>query len=202
MKFYHATSSLFLASIREYGLGGRRPIIDWRAKSLASEMLQFLRQNVSSGEHGVLSALEVCVSDVPLFQHGQVYLTISPKEALAFANHNRFGSELLSYIARGMEILQYHEYEAAKEWRTRYPDIFIALNAHQIRPVVLLLELQKDKILDEWGIEIEEECWSDLLENWEIATEYYKSFETAFRLKPEVCIPWSEIVIYSDRMAP
>jgi len=195
MKFYHGTNSLFLSSIKANGLGGYDPIKAWKAKDLGSAMWPYLEKVEDAIAPDFLSTFQCIVSDEPLWQHGSVYLTISEKQAQAFAQRNRYGSELLSFIAKGIDLLKPAKAQVVEAWQRDFPALFKAIDADNLEPLVVSMDLDKSQLYDEWGQSIDEEEWESLLKQWDRAAQYYRSFQTEFRLKSSECIPWGKLNI-------
>lgn len=102
---YHGTSSIFLGSIKEHGLGGFDPIKKYNIINIFRELYsladrcsllsEYERQQYDSFlEHNNENRQEGSVMN---FRHGQVYLTPSQCAAWDYANSNKYGSELLSH---------------------------------------------------------------------------------------------------------
>jgi hypothetical protein len=110
---YHGTSSLFLTSIREQGLGGVNPIKQFQVREFFAEIFkrcdtalagdkeweackfvaEYLRDQVSNG-------------DSSNYQHGDTYLSPSRASAVGYALTNKFGSELISNAHRLLSFVQ------------------------------------------------------------------------------------------------
>ena len=104
---HHGTSSLFLESIQEHGLGGVNPIEQLRVREYFNEVFK-LCDIAFAGD----AEWEVCKSvpkmlmdqiskgDSANYQHGDTYLSPSRGSAVGYALTNRFGSELISNAHR------------------------------------------------------------------------------------------------------
>jgi len=120
-KFYHGTSTIFLQSIRRYGLGKINPSIDY--KNL--EVLEFLYEKA---EENLLHVAEYEVIRKPVtatvyqtnlqllhedgrvenlnYRHDGIYVALSRERAALHACLNKLGSEVLEFIVTLLKLLR------------------------------------------------------------------------------------------------
>jgi hypothetical protein len=98
---YHGTSTLFLESIVQFGLGGRSPLDDLGALEFFRKVSALCKKHLNQDdawiahEH-VLDAIERQDVATFNFRHGSTYLTPSRLTARRYATSNEYGSELIS----------------------------------------------------------------------------------------------------------
>lgn len=120
-KYYHGTSSIFLASIAEFGLGGINPNIKY--KNL--ELLKYLSDQ---GEIHLTTNIEYLKSREPIlamarqtdleidipngdniflnYRHDGIYVAFTRERAAIYACTNRYGSEILDYCIKLYKLLK------------------------------------------------------------------------------------------------
>jgi len=99
---YHGTSSLFLSSIKDHGLGGRNPVKDWDLLELSRRVLELSENHLKDTEmfaarSGSFRKMTEQKTGRANWQHGDTYLSPAGSTALRYAIDKRFGSELLTY---------------------------------------------------------------------------------------------------------
>lgn len=100
---YHGTSTIFLDSILETGLGGRDVVAEWRAVECLARLIT-VADNVfgnSSGWIGERYGLDLMTRQAVTganmnFRHGGAYLSPAEVSAVRYAVTNAVGSEILS----------------------------------------------------------------------------------------------------------
>jgi hypothetical protein len=99
---YHGTSDLFYESIRQFGLGGRNLIMEFRVIELLRELISVCRRSLPNREQWPVkmqvaeSIAQQCVSRGGFnFRHGSTYLTPSSYAAANYATSGEYGSEAL-----------------------------------------------------------------------------------------------------------
>ena len=110
---YHGTSTLFLDSIKQHGLGAIDPIRENRVLETTSELYQFAIANKVQNHDSLLVLMghinriinQVSTSNSN-FQHGQVYVTTEGYKAKSYACDRRFGSEAISLTILLIELLR------------------------------------------------------------------------------------------------
>ena len=131
---FHGTSTLFLESIQEHGLGGVNPIDTFSVRNFVQQAYG-LCDSILAGEKewdACKFSASWCnkqesFSDNANFQHGDTYLTPSRASAVGYALTNRFGSELLSLGAKLIDLIQ----ERRPELLEQHP-----LMRHPVRKLV------------------------------------------------------------------
>lgn len=110
---YHGTSSFFLPSICENGLGGINPIEQTNARAFFEEIFKLCDVALAGDEDW-----EACKfapellrdqennGDSANYQHGDTYLSPSRASAVGYALTNRYGSELISNAHRLFSLVQ------------------------------------------------------------------------------------------------
>lgn len=99
---FHGTSTIFLAEIRQFGLGGKNPITEYRVREFLEEVYRLAESYLAGDEDWQLGRVvigkmvnqEITAGDFN-FRHGAAYLTPSRFTAGCYAARP-FGSELIS----------------------------------------------------------------------------------------------------------
>lgn len=99
LPLYHGTSTLFVDSIKEFGLGGKNIIQEGKVLEFARKIFPLVKNNLSEndGSGHTVSTFQDMVEQHPLFQHGQVFLNMSYDYCTRFTQQREFGSELISH---------------------------------------------------------------------------------------------------------
>ena len=111
-KFYHGTSSIFLESIKKYGLGGINPNIVYRNLDL----LKFLHDDSekhlldNEGYLNIRNSVVAMARQTDLiyktdsgddlvfnYRHDGIYVSLTREKAIIYACSNSYGSEILAY---------------------------------------------------------------------------------------------------------
>lgn len=111
-KYYHGTSSIFLDSIIEFGLGGVNPNIEYKNLELL-KYLTFECEKKIPNKPEYLVGRDVVIGmsnqkSVELkipgggtflanYKHDRIYLAMTLERALMYACDNKYGSEILEY---------------------------------------------------------------------------------------------------------
>jgi hypothetical protein len=108
---YHGTSTLFEASIRQSGLGGRNPIHDYDVLAFLIAVMNECNTDPSNPgiPPGEWQFMEDILEQSPLrgnWRHGSVYLTPSFARARNHACHQDYGSELISFAHQYYRLLK------------------------------------------------------------------------------------------------
>lgn len=120
-RFYHGTSSIFLNSIIEFGLGGINPNIKY--KNL--ELLQYLsseceRKIPNKKEYLVIRDASLGMANqkpvefktpdggtfIGNYEHKKIYVGLTLQRAIMYACDNKYGSEILEYCIKLFEFLK------------------------------------------------------------------------------------------------
>lgn len=181
---YHGTSTLFLDSIIQNGLGGVNPVTEWKLLELSKEVYSLSEQYLKETQLFKMSSFsfkkmtEQSNGGTFNFQHGDTYLSPSQNTAVRYAIGKEFGSELLTYTIDFLKELlkleiQYVKYDLSKN----YPKIFGLIEA---RPSPLLIHVKNVPIsllLSEHG----DDPKHNLDEMQELMNEGKELFETVLQ---------------------
>jgi hypothetical protein len=100
---YHWTSSLFLDTIVQNGLGAINPVMEWNLLELSKEVYKLSEEFLKETTYFMISSdsfkrmAEQKPSTGFNFQHGDTYLSASRYTAANYAINKRYGSEILTY---------------------------------------------------------------------------------------------------------
>jgi len=100
---YHGTSSLFLDSIKNEGLGKINIVNKHDLITPLNEIYQILKNSIEHWKRNgwyVENMINQKTSRASNWQHGQVYLSPSLQKAPSYAQSNNYGSEFVSQIIR------------------------------------------------------------------------------------------------------
>lgn len=113
INLYHGTSSIFLPSIQEHGLGGCSIFEKYDLRSLFSVLCNELEENSDKSEWWMLNdflckiMIENKVSPGGMnFRYGETYLTPSIETATRYAESSEYGSEYLSTFVAAFEAVK------------------------------------------------------------------------------------------------
>jgi hypothetical protein len=140
MPLYHGTSSLFVEDIKKYGLGGKNIIQEAKVLDFARAIHPFVKEhlqkkNVYDGRFDVFSDM---VEQKSLYQHGQVYVSLSYDYCTKFTQIRKFGSELITYALSYYEDLLNQEILSI-DFLKDYPFLRNIRNMN-FNPVVIKIE--------------------------------------------------------------
>jgi len=107
ISLYHGTSSLFVNSIAEYGLGARNPVEELKLLSFLQKLHSLAEKLLTANEWWDCNKwlVESMVNQESHFRHGSSFLSPSRLTAARYAINNPFGSELLSAAAKLYEVI-------------------------------------------------------------------------------------------------
>ena len=183
---YHGTTSLFVDSIKEYGLGGLNPVEELDLVSIYRALFEVADKKfrgASSWEKVRKKASYIAYqknSNDGLnynFRHGNVYLTPIRKIAFDYASINE-GSELLGYL-KGLVLYLIHQ-KGHKEVNDILPMKVASILSKSYQPVLLRLEsvclteiepengMDKDYLLSLWQNFYETGAVDKGLTNWKL----------------------------------
>jgi hypothetical protein len=164
---FHGTSTIFLESIIENGLGGRNPIKDLNIFDLAKEVYNlsenFLKDTkLYEVSHFSLGQMVKQTSESMNFQHGDTYLSPSQKTAIKYVIGDpytrltnkklHYGSELLTYTLNFMmEIIKKEIPEVEDDLINRFPKVYNFLKSWPSPIVIELNDVPIDHLLSESG---------------------------------------------------
>jgi len=97
---YHGTSSLFIDSIKEKGLGAVNIVKEYNLINTLKDVFDYATKiNVVDWQQEYFVPKIINQeSNNSNWQHGQVYLSSSENKAISYAKSNKYGSEILSNI--------------------------------------------------------------------------------------------------------
>lgn len=143
--FYHGTSTLFLNSIQETGLGGRNRVKEFGWAVAFRDLFELADQKVADNagwqqvRAGLLPIVEQRLTSDGLqfnFSHGQVY--ISPVPELASQYAMEAGCEILDYVKRLSLILSQKGY--TKDVQSILPTHLQETLGKTYRPVLIKIK--------------------------------------------------------------
>lgn len=153
---FHQTSSLFLPSIREVGLGAVNPHEKLRTYDFLRELLELASRlkeiPLSSLDLNILRRManQEVTSGGFNFRHGGVYLSPSQKKVAGYARRNPYGSELLSESLRLYQTLKSLGDDAGAIG-SRYP-VLIELIELIVTPLMVVVrDVSLDHLRSELG---------------------------------------------------
>lgn len=161
---YHGTSSIFLSSILETGLGGKNIIKELKVQDLAKEMFPFVIENFGKNKPFFKTTCEIesfkrmaqnIESDI--FQYGDIYVTACLSHAYGYATSSPWGSELLSYVFLFFDRLMAINVKECETWKKKYPEIFNFKNTKGTPLILSLSGVKFSDLLTERGDEISED---------------------------------------------
>lgn len=106
LKLYHSTSSIFMNSIIEYGLGGINPNIKYRNLDLLRFLFKvsekelindpnYLKQRPDISAIAVQDIVKSTNGDLMNFKHDNIYVSLTQQRAICHAAFTKYGSEIL-----------------------------------------------------------------------------------------------------------
>ena len=183
---YHGTTSLFVNSIKEHGLGGLNPVEEWDLVSIYRALFEVADKKFRGAiswekvrEKASYIAYQKNSNDGLNynFRHGNVYLTPIRKIAFDYASINE-GSELLGYL-KGLVLYLIHQ-KGHKEVNDILPMKVASILSKSYQPVLLRLEsvclteiepengMDKDYLLSLWQNFYETGAVDKGLTNWKL----------------------------------
>jgi hypothetical protein len=120
-RFYHGTSSIFLNSIIEFGLGGINPNIKYKNLELLKYLsLECEKKIPNKIEYLVIRDASLGMANqrpvefkVPSggkfignYEHKNIYISLTLERAIIYACDNKYGSEILEYCIKLFEFLK------------------------------------------------------------------------------------------------
>ncbi|GAB2945054.1 hypothetical protein [Aquaspirillum soli] len=161
---FHGTSSIFLDSINQSGLGGENISKKYEINAMFSQVVDAFNSKYSDCNWWV-SESPICEAIIRSrvtnggfnFRYGGVYLTPSLERAESYAKSNKYGSEIISYFIRSYEeLFKLNPILADQIFPIVHP--LRELIALDPVPVVLeIVDITKDCLVTECGDSIEEQ---------------------------------------------
>ena len=154
---YHGTSTLFLESIAQHGLGGWDPIKEWRVLECLRKVLPIAERHAGRSEiirsHiGNARSMAEQVNAGLNFQHGSVYLSPSKETAVRYACGKKKGSELISRTVLLIEeLVRLDVSEVKTDLYQEFPEVFHLQDIDAAPVLICIPQLNSDKLLSERG---------------------------------------------------
>lgn len=195
---YHSTSSIFETSIKEFGLGGKNIIKEYKVIELLKELEAIADNTITEvNDWGYFkNVISRITNQDKLFEHGDVYLTPCLWQARNYAN-NKYGSEAISESYRLINLLKREKIELPDSIYNKY-SLFFNLDKVETTPTIFRInDLDKDFLLST------EDGDSDKVQNYinkieetiaEYGVENYDPYVQNLNFRVAKPIPW-EIVI-------
>jgi len=188
---WHGTSAHLLPLIKNYGLGGRNIMADWKVKDFlkwAFPYFQFDDYDYTDPDYGVLSMIQKSLDEnrasiAMNFAHGDLYVTGGYERAASYA---KYAPEIMDFVRLTAEIASRRKISIIQDELESYSEIKRFLS---LPPKPLVMELPKVAIK---YLESENGGSVDLFQELDepIRSDLLK--QTSFRLN--VVIPLNEIV--------
>jgi hypothetical protein len=193
---FHGTSTLFLDSIIQNGLGGLNPVKEWNLLELSKEVYELSVKHlqdtqlfqVSSNSFKAMTEQSNNGSRSFNFQHGDSYLSPSKATAAKYAINKEYGSELLTYTINFLKELLSKDIPYVKiDLFKKYPEIFGLI---ETKPAPLLIQVKNvntSSLLSEHG-EDPKHNLEQMQEMMNVSKKFYDIAmqQTNFRLKAPV----------------
>lgn len=130
---YHGTTSLFIKSINEFGLGGKDPLKSYNALNLLQSLWCKAESQLANDSFwlSIRERFQTIVEQnqfkgVLNQQHGETYLTYNPMIAVKYAVECRHGGEFLTNLREFIQLLISKNVKGVKE----------EINSHPLRQVL------------------------------------------------------------------
>ena len=155
---YHGTSTLFLDSIVENGLGGINPVRDWNLLELAKEVFEQSKLYLEETEIFQKSCwsfenmVNQKVYENSNWQHGDTYLSPSIQTAVNYAIDKEYGSELFTYTLLFLKELTDRKIQyVIRDLYQRFPKMFQLINARPAPVLISASRISLTGLLNEHG---------------------------------------------------
>lgn len=141
---YHGTSTVFLKSIIENGLGGVNPIHEWNVLELAEKVFELSKEHLEDytpfrNRRNSFENMVYQRTGGMNWQHGETYLSSTISKATSYASSNWMGSELLTTTADFLkELTKRNIPEAVNKLYKEHPEVFKLL---ETSPSAILIEI-------------------------------------------------------------
>ena len=165
---YHGTSSIFLPSILENGLGGINAVKEWGILDLAREIFPYVEENFKD-DYRFDSFKKMVKQEVysiaQNYQHGDVYTSVSRKLSVEYTAKKRWGSEILTYTLEYLQKLIDINYKNVRgEMYHKYQNLYGFLRIYSSPLLVEIRGLSYDNLLNEDGSPVDSKTKNDLQE--------------------------------------
>lgn len=150
---YHGTTSLFVDSIMQHGLGGEDPLLKYKVKEFMNELYVLAEKQKWEDEEWIEFRTQLqpivfqkTLENVLNFKHGETYITPSLEVAIKYAKENPFGCEYLTYLRTFFAFLVSRDLKGLRElsidqpvlkaWEAPNDPYLITLNNVEIENVI------------------------------------------------------------------
>lgn len=155
---FHGTSTLFLDSIIQNGLGGLNPVAEWKLLELCKEVYELSEQHLKETNLFQVSSFsfkkmaEQSNGGAFNFQHGDSYLSPSKQTAARYAINKEYGSELLTYTINFLKELLNKDIPYVKtDLFRKFPKIFGLIKAKPSPLLIQVKNVNASSLLNEHG---------------------------------------------------
>lgn len=155
---YHGTSTLFLESILQHGLGGVNPIKEWKILELAEEVYSLCKIHLKDSTDFIIASptfermIKQDNSGTFNFQHGETYISPSRSSALRYSISNEYGSELVSYTIKFLRKLVDLKIEyAINDLQKKYRKGFLLIASRPSPLLIKIKDISASSLLSEHG---------------------------------------------------
>lgn len=152
---FHGTSTVFINSILQHGLGAKNPIHEYGIHELAKKVLLLAEDNLkdwdvfTQKEQSFRNMVNQTSSTRGLnFQHGDIYLSPSKYTAIRYAISNRYGSEFITYTLDLLAELIRRNITGAKDHL--YREFRSAFSLLDISPKPITIEVSNVPVAALW----------------------------------------------------
>jgi hypothetical protein len=188
IQLYHGTSSLFLPSIMEKGVGANNPLNDLDAYDLMRELFIKADRVLAADKEWHASRFmyewfsqQIITNGNANFQHGQTYLTPSRGSAIRYAIKNPLGSEFLSQCKILWEMI-----DKVEPGSFHLSDNIRTIFSSQYKPLILhISDVPLDHLLSEDGTSPDKNI-ADISNVQAFLEDKNNAFNCNFRLKEAI----------------
>ncbi len=157
---FHGTSTLFLDSIIQYGLGGVDPVANWKLVELSTEVYDLSEQYLqhtdlfqSKGSTFKKMSRQAIHGNFN-YQHGDSYLTADEYNACRHASKMRYGSEILTYTIEFVnELLRFKDKFDYLDLFKRNPKLVDALKTNPSPILIQASNVSVSSLLSDNGMD-------------------------------------------------
>lgn len=193
---FHGTSSIFIDSIKNFGLGGQDIAEKYQVKKKFEELINFFKNTDFNSlwweREGFIceKMIEGSVSNSGFnFRYGGIYLTPSIETARSYANSNKYGSELLSYCIAAYKELEKINHKIATEIIPTTDSLHNLMKLNGSPVVLKVTEIPKENLATEQGTSID----TQLIKMKNSPPIFWQQFN----FECNSAIPWSNIEVLS-----
>lgn len=201
---FHGTSTLFLDSIRENGLGALNPVEQYGALEFLNALYSICKIELSEDlQWQIEGFLLQSIIDQKIskggfnWRHGNAYVSPECSRAVNHALHNEYGLEALTMAIRWYERLlhQKPKFDFPEEITSSQ---LLELRGHHFEPIIV--EVKKDILTVTDLIGEKDEAPATLLEkieNNKISVEIGKIFNQQFNFYLRTVVPPENLIFYN-----